>query len=276
MKRTLALILCLMLMTGSALAGGMVDFAGVGAVLFTDGALEQEEGSIRELIGQEDTEAGSGIYEAFCGYVPYDRQKEEAFEEAAKDLAAESEEYKALQMERDSSALLLFAIQAVRDGVSPEAAREAMKTDPAAGMLSEGIEIGQYGELTYYLYPALPTAQEYLSRSTTDIEKASAMIAEITAHPEHFVFKNPGEKTCGVRILDPEGNPVARVLLTFCTDEMCMPVPTGADGRALLHGAQVPYHVQVVKVPEGLKYDGGEMDLGPNSGIREITLLRSE
>ena len=52
---------------------------------------------------------------------------------------------------------------------------------------------------------------------------------------------------------------VAGAVVNFCTDTSCTPVTTGEDGAAVFTGPPAKYHVQLVKLPEGMEA-GGAVD----------------
>ena len=72
-----------------------------------------------------------------------------------------------------------------------------------------------------------------------------------------------------IRFADQNGDPVPGCVVNFCTDEACTPVISDGNGLALFSGEPYPYHLQVIKVPEGYSFDtsqefyadtaGGEM-----------------
>ncbi len=256
MKKIIAAALCLMLVIsciGALAEGGMVDFAGCGAALFTDGIPGADTGRILPLEDGSEIFEGSGIYGAACVYAPG------------------TEEQKPDSEERGSG-ITLFAIRSGDAGTTPEKAGEDLSEQIAGGALSAGIEIGQTGDRVYYLYAGNPRVNAPEGTAEEELAAAEGMIGEITAHPEYFCFKNPGEHTYCVRITDPEGQPVQGAFLSFCTDDMCKPGPTGADGRALFHSAVDSCHVQVLQVPEGYVYNGGELLLTTGNNVVTINL----
>lgn len=63
---------------------------------------------------------------------------------------------------------------------------------------------------------------------------------------------NPNVCTYTVYAYDSEGNMVEGVVVNFCSDTSCTPVTTDAEGAATFTGAPGRYHVQIVKMPEGM------------------------
>lgn len=69
--------------------------------------------------------------------------------------------------------------------------------------------------------------------------------------------------------VDQDGAPVPGCIINFCTDETCVPAVADKNGVAVFSGPAYPYHLQVIKVPEGYAFDttqefyaeddGGEM-----------------
>ena len=80
-----------------------------------------------------------------------------------------------------------------------------------------------------------------------------------------------GERAYRVLFRDQEGEAVPGCIVNFCTDSACMPVAADEQGVALFTGAPDRYHLQVLRVPSGYRFDteqefymdetGGEMIL---------------
>ena len=66
----------------------------------------------------------------------------------------------------------------------------------------------------------------------------------------------PESCTYTVTAADPQGAPVAGVMVNFCTDEACTTVVTDENGAAVFTGEPYAYHVQIIKLPKGFQMDG--------------------
>ena len=79
------------------------------------------------------------------------------------------------------------------------------------------------------------------------------------------------EREYVVRFIDQNGEAVPGCIVNFCSDDLCVPVTADENGAAVFSGAPYPYHLQVIRVPEGYEFDtaqefyadeaGGEMAL---------------
>lgn len=264
MKRILGTVICLMLVLFTLCAGAesgyMVDAPKCGVTLFADGKAGEVPGRI---ITADPAETGDaeGMTEAVFAYT-------------TKEDAAQADDGQA----PSGSLITLFVIRGLQNGTE-EQARAGLEKDIADGKMLEGLEIGKAGETTFYLFEAVPGAESlkeaYADRTEEELKTAGELIAEIAAHPEYFLFKNPGENTLAVRILDPDGQGVKGAFVNFCTDSMCMPKQTGADGRALMTGAD-KFHIQVIRVPEGMEAPAEDLYIGPESAQAEIRLTKAE
>ena len=107
-------------------------------------------------------------------------------------------------------------------------------------------------------------AEEGLSLSWREAAEADG--AEV---PEADDGAQSEEATYTARFSDQNGDPVPGCVINFCTDDSCQPVFSDESGVATFTGAPYPYHLQVIKVPEGYSFDttreftadpaGGEM-----------------
>ena len=58
-----------------------------------------------------------------------------------------------------------------------------------------------------------------------------------------------------VRVVDQYGDPVAGMMVNFCTDTACMTLISDADGVIIYDGEPAEYHVQLLKAPVGCSFD---------------------
>ncbi len=281
MKRLIAAMLCLMLCAGgagSALGAEMTDCPEAGFMLLTEGEMKNAAGRIEILPGAGETEAGSGIYEGRCAYVNRSDEEKRAFEEKTAGMARDSEEYAALLREYLQDSVLLCIIRALEEGMSASDAGKGLEESIISGRLKEPEEIGRAEGLAFYLLAADPEAEKAQREGEgvpgEVLETAALLAREISAHKEYFRLKKPGLVTCGVKVTDPEGNPVAGVLMNLCTDTLCKPGMTGEDGRNLVCGEPIQYHVQILRVPEGFAWNGEEFYIGPEGEIKTAVLER--
>ncbi len=268
MKRLTAVLVCLMLLCscggGGALGTDMTDCPGAGFCLFTEGEMKNIPGQIMILPGAGETAPGSGIYEGRCVYVNRSDEEKRAFEEKTAGMGRDSAEYTALLRDYLQEPALLCVIRAAGEGTGASEAGKGLEESIGSGSLKEPVEIGQAGGLVFYLFAAEPEG-----------ENAGKLAREISAHGEYFGLKEPGQVTCGVKMTDPEGNPVAGVLMNMCTDILCKPGMTGADGRCLVHGDPIQYHVQILRVPEGFSWSGEEFYVGPEGELKTVSLEKA-
>ena len=54
---------------------------------------------------------------------------------------------------------------------------------------------------------------------------------------------------------DEEGNPIREVFVNFCTDTSCVPRESDENGLITFSGAPDLYHVQLIDVPDGYRFD---------------------
>ena len=58
-----------------------------------------------------------------------------------------------------------------------------------------------------------------------------------------------------VRVVDQYGEPVAGMMVNFCTDTACVALVAGPDGVITYDGEPAEYHVQLLKAPAGYSFD---------------------
>lgn len=61
-----------------------------------------------------------------------------------------------------------------------------------------------------------------------------------------------------VTVTDQDGKPVPGCVLNFCTEEACTSVICGENGVAEFRGEPYAYRVQVLSLPDGYDFDGGD------------------
>ena len=87
---------------------------------------------------------------------------------------------------------------------------------------------------------------------------ASEAPADVTAAPEETI---DGDCTYTVFCRSSRtGEGIEGVIVTFCTDTVCTPVTSGADGNGYFTGPPAEYHVEVIKIPDGWEFAGEESD----------------
>ncbi len=78
-----------------------------------------------------------------------------------------------------------------------------------------------------------------------------------------------------VLFTDQNGDPVPGCIVNFCTDETCQPVTADEDGAAVFTGEPYPYHLQVIRVPEGYEFDlTQEFTADETGGVIELTVTK--
>lgn len=85
----------------------------------------------------------------------------------------------------------------------------------------------------------------------------------------------PAEAVYTVRVTDENGQPVPGCIVGFCTDTVCMPVMTDAQGVAAFTGAPAAYHLQIVKAPAGYTA-AGDLYADPRGGEYTLTLAQMQ
>ena len=67
--------------------------------------------------------------------------------------------------------------------------------------------------------------------------------------------------------------PVEGVIINVCTDDKCMPLTTGPDGKAVFTGDPAKYHIEIVRTPKKWQVAGeSEFDAGEGSQTFTIEL----
>lgn len=95
--------------------------------------------------------------------------------------------------------------------------------------------------------------------------------------PDAPAAGTPAVCTWTVCACGDNGEPVAGVIVNFCTDTACTPVTTTDQGTAVFTGEPGAYHVQIVRVPEGWVLDGdAEWVTEPNDQTFRIQLKEAE
>lgn len=83
------------------------------------------------------------------------------------------------------------------------------------------------------------------------------------------------EKTYTVTIKDQDGGGVSGCVVNFCNAASCSPVMIDTNGVYTYSGVAYAYHVQVVKVPEGYKYDTSkEYIANADGGNIDVTVTK--
>ena len=85
-----------------------------------------------------------------------------------------------------------------------------------------------------------------------------------------------GEATYIVTFVDQNGDPVPGCYVNFCTDESCQPVQSDENGVASLTGEPYPYHLQVLKVPEGYTFDVSQEYTANEAGENLILVVTKD
>ncbi len=117
-------------------------------------------------------------------------------------------------------------------------------------------EMNAYGVGVHYVYDG---GRE--RASTASAETAPAI--EVAAWAVHFV--------------DQYGAPVPGCVINFCTDEACVPAVANENGYATFEGAPYPYHLQVIKVPQGYQFDTAqEFTVEPTGGEMQFVVTKAE
>ena len=76
----------------------------------------------------------------------------------------------------------------------------------------------------------------------------------------------PETVTYTVSFVDQNGDPVPGCIINFCTDEACQPCFADANGVAVFTGSPYPYHLQVIRVPQGYDFDTAQEFTAPVAG----------
>ena len=75
---------------------------------------------------------------------------------------------------------------------------------------------------------------------------------------------------------DQDGNPVPGCIVNFCTDQACTPVVADEDGVAVFEGEPYAYHLQVIRVPNGYKFDTAQEFYAEENGGEMIFTVTKE
>ena len=80
-------------------------------------------------------------------------------------------------------------------------------------------------------------------------------------------YQAPSECTYTVFCLDQYGAGLPGCMLSFCTDEFCIPAGTDGSGTILFKGPPAYYHLEAVTVPQGYVLDEArsQLEVGPYS-----------
>ena len=63
------------------------------------------------------------------------------------------------------------------------------------------------------------------------------------------------ENTYTVLVADQNNDPVEGAVVGFCTDINCNIAQSDANGFAVFTGQKYPYHVRIIRLPDGYSYD---------------------
>lgn len=78
-----------------------------------------------------------------------------------------------------------------------------------------------------------------------------------------------------VVITDQDKEAVQGCIVNFCDDSSCMAVVSDKHGTAQYSGAAYPYHIQVVKVPDGYSYDTSKEYIAEENGCKlDVTVVK--
>ena len=159
----------------------------------------------------------------------------------------------------------------------------------AADAMPQTIVLDRQGIITYNVQaPVTYEKLEELYRSTTadTVPEGDGNPADGTGTagtgaglPGGGHLTIQGQKTeYAVRVTDPEGNPVAGVVIGFCTDQACRNgSPTDENGRTAITLGPDRYHLMVIDVPDGYAFPGEtNVFIGPDSGEAVLTIMREE
>lgn len=102
----------------------------------------------------------------------------------------------------------------------------------------------------------------FLLRNEEAIQEVKAFLEENGSGAEvRWEYAEEGEKAGNalgaytVHVADQDGNPVAEVMVNFCTDTACVPMESDENGLITFTGAPDRYHVVIVDAPEGYSWD---------------------
>ena len=152
------------------------------------------------------------------------------------------------------------------------------KGDPVKGILGGGAALPQTvvldreGKVIYNSVRAV--TPELLEALYSGVEVPEE--PEKTPEPEAEKPAVTGRQVYTVRFEDPDGNPVPGVMATFCTDLMCDMTVADAEGCCVYENEPYAYHVNVVKVPKGYRYEGEDIYTTEESCSLTVVLARTE
>ena len=110
------------------------------------------------------------------------------------------------------------------------------------------------------------TAEDVTTAAPTEEATVEATEAPTEEKTEEATEDN-GLTTYKITVVDAEGNPVANVHVQLCQGEICrLPVPTGADGVALIEVEADDYTAKAL-------YNGGETDSYEFDENNELTIV---
>ena len=110
------------------------------------------------------------------------------------------------------------------------------------------------------------TAEDVTTAAPTEEATEEATEAPTEEATEEATEDN-GLTTYKITVVDAEGNPVANVPVQLCQGEICrLPVPTGADGVALIEVEADDYTAKAL-------YNGGETDSYEFDENNELTIV---
>ena len=153
--------------------------------------------------------------------------------------------------------------------------------DPVKGILGGGAALPQTvvldreGKVIYNSVRAVtPELLEALYSGVEVPEEPEE--PEETPEPEAEKPAVTGKQVYTVRFEDPDGNPVPDVMATFCTDLMCDMTVADAEGCCVYENEPYAYHVNVVKVPKGYRYEGEDIYTTEESCSLTVVLAKAE
>ena len=93
---------------------------------------------------------------------------------------------------------------------------------------------------------------------------AAAQQADAALQPASRLEILPGEPAAPaesgkvsflMQVQDQNGEPVPEVCVSFCSDTACLPAWSDEAGRIAFSGEAGSYHLLIVEVPDGYRYD---------------------
>ena len=156
-----------------------------------------------------------------------------------------------------------------------------------ASSVIDSIANTDYSYTDFWLYPSIDATEDeiigvMLFADEENLEDFIDMLSDYVAltwsvkgeeEDESREADTAGETAYRIFFTDGQGNPVEGVIVNFCTDEVCVPVTSDADGIAEFTGDADEYHLQVIKVPEGSEFDRSqEFTIGPDEPELTLTI----